>query len=77
MEALERAEAVTNGGLRGDRYTDYQVTFIELENIEAFTQSTGLALAGHAAAKYRHARDPAERAVWQALSRRAGLVRRP
>jgi MOSC domain-containing protein YiiM len=45
MEALERVEAVTNGGLRGDRYTGYQVTFIELENIEAFTQSTGLALA--------------------------------
>jgi MOSC domain-containing protein YiiM len=47
MEALDRVEAVTNGGLRGDRYTDYQVTFIELENIEAFTQSTGLALAPH------------------------------
>jgi MOSC domain-containing protein YiiM len=44
MQSLDRVEAVQNAGLRGDRYTKRQVTFIELENIEAFTQSTGLAL---------------------------------
>ena len=43
---------MANQGLRGDRYADpklrrspdYQVTLIELENIEAFTEATGLAL---------------------------------
>jgi MOSC domain-containing protein YiiM len=44
MQSLDRVEAVENAGLRGDRYTKRQVTFIELENIEAFSQSTGLAL---------------------------------
>jgi MOSC domain-containing protein YiiM len=44
MQSLERVAAVENAGLRGDRYTERQVTFIELENIEAFTRSTGLAL---------------------------------
>jgi MOSC domain-containing protein YiiM len=44
MESLEFVEALADAGLRGDRYTKHQVTFIELENIEAFTQSTGLAL---------------------------------
>jgi MOSC domain-containing protein YiiM len=53
MSAQQFAEALTEGGLRGDRYAeaknrrspDYQVTFIELENIEAFIHATGLALA--------------------------------
>jgi MOSC domain-containing protein YiiM len=45
MQSLDRVAAVENAGLRGDRYTKRQVTFIELENIEAFTRSTGLALA--------------------------------
>jgi MOSC domain-containing protein YiiM len=44
MESRDRIEALLNGGLRGDRYTAHQVTFIELENIEAFSQSTGLVL---------------------------------
>jgi MOSC domain-containing protein YiiM len=44
MQSLDRVAALENAGLRGDRYTKRQVTFIELENIEAFTQSTGLAL---------------------------------
>lgn len=53
MSAQQSAEALTEGGLRGDRYAeaknrrspDYEVTFIELENIEAFIQATGLPLA--------------------------------
>ena len=53
MSSQQSAEAIAEGGLRGDRYAeaknrrspDYQVTFIELENIEAFTQATGLPLA--------------------------------
>lgn len=45
MQSVERVEALADAGLRGDRYTGRQVTFIELENIEAFTRSTGLALA--------------------------------
>jgi MOSC domain-containing protein YiiM len=45
MQSLDRVEVVENAGLRGDRYTKRQVTFIELENIEAFTRSTGLPLA--------------------------------
>ena len=52
MSAEQSVEALTEGGLSGDRYSeaknrrspDYQVTFIELENIEAFTQATGLPL---------------------------------
>jgi MOSC domain-containing protein YiiM len=52
MSAEQSVEALTEGGLTGDRYSeaknrrspDYQVTFIELENIEAFTQATGLPL---------------------------------
>ena len=52
MSSLSSVEALTDDGLFGDRYTDtknrrgpdYQVTFIEMENIEAFTQVSGLAL---------------------------------
>src|SRR5688500_18439966 len=52
MSAEQSVEALTEGGLRGDRYSeaknrrspDYQVTLIELENIEAFAQATGLSL---------------------------------
>ncbi|HUQ28015.1 MAG TPA: MOSC domain-containing protein [Usitatibacter sp.] len=50
--SLQEVEALENQGLREDRYADarnrrgaaYQVTLIELENIQAFTESTGLAL---------------------------------
>lgn len=52
MFAIPSVEALTDGGLTGDRYTeaknrrspDYQVTLMELENIEAFIQATGLPL---------------------------------
>ena len=52
MSAQQSVEALTEAGLTGDRYSeeknrrspDYQVTFIELENIEAFTQASGLPL---------------------------------
>ena len=52
MTSLASAQAVAGGGLLGDRYSDssnrrspdYEVTFIELENVEAFAASTGLAL---------------------------------
>src|SRR2546429_9575169 len=52
MTSVASVEALTDGGLSGDRYTeaknrrspDYQVTLMELENIEAFTQATGLPL---------------------------------
>jgi MOSC domain-containing protein YiiM len=52
MSPQQSVEALTETGLTGDRYSeaknrrspDYQVTFIELENIEAFTQATGLPL---------------------------------
>jgi MOSC domain-containing protein YiiM len=52
MSAKQSVEALAEGGLTGDRYSeaknrrspDYQVTFIELESIEAFTQATGLPL---------------------------------
>jgi MOSC domain-containing protein YiiM len=52
MSAQQSVQALTEGGLVGDRYSeeknprspDYQVTFIELENIEAFVQATGLPL---------------------------------
>jgi MOSC domain-containing protein YiiM len=50
--ALEAVDALPDQGLRGDRYAeagnrrgaDYQVTLIEIENIEAFTHATHLAL---------------------------------
>ncbi|MEP7067885.1 MAG: VOC family protein [Usitatibacter sp.] len=50
--AVETVEALTDQGLRGDRYAeaanrrapDQQVTLIELENMEAFTHATGLPL---------------------------------
>jgi MOSC domain-containing protein YiiM len=52
MQSLDAVEAVAEHGLRGDRYMepknrrapDNQVTLIELENIEAFTRDTGVAL---------------------------------
>jgi len=52
LSAEPSVEALTDAGLTGDRYTeaknrrspDYQVTLIELENIEAFTHATGLPL---------------------------------
>ena len=52
MSAHQSVKALTEAGLTGDRYSeaknrrspDYQVTFIELENIEAFTQTSGLLL---------------------------------
>jgi MOSC domain-containing protein YiiM len=52
MSAQQSVEAFTEVGLAGDRYAeeknrrspDYQVTFIELENIEAFAQASGLPL---------------------------------
>jgi MOSC domain-containing protein YiiM len=52
MQSLASVEALADQGLRGDRYSqpknsqapDNQVTLIELENIEAFTRSTDLAL---------------------------------
>jgi len=52
MQSLRSVEALANEGLRGDRYCqarnrrapDYQVTLIELENIETFTRDTGLTL---------------------------------
>lgn len=45
MKSVPSVLAAGDGGLRGDRYADHQVTFIELENIEAFTATTGLELA--------------------------------
>jgi MOSC domain-containing protein YiiM len=53
MSAQQSVEALAEHGLVGDRYSeaknrrspDYQITFIELENIEAFTLTTGLPLA--------------------------------
>jgi len=52
MTSLLFVDALTNDGLVGDRYADAQnchspdcqVTLIELENIDAFARSTGLAL---------------------------------
>jgi len=52
MSAKQSVEALVDCGLTGDRYTeaknrrsaDYQVTLIELENIQAFAQATGLPL---------------------------------
>lgn len=56
MSELARVEAIADCGLVGDRYAerknrrsaDYQVTLIEIENIEAFNQSTGLLLTADA-----------------------------
>lgn len=55
MASLTEVEALGECGLRGDRYTDarnrksvdYQLTLIEIENIQAFAQASGLALAPH------------------------------
>ena len=52
MHAVMSVEALADCGLRGDRYAeaairrspDYQVTLIELENVEEFVRVTGLAL---------------------------------
>ena len=52
MTSVASVEASTDGGLSGDRYAeaknrrapDYQVTLIELENIEAFVGKTELVL---------------------------------
>jgi MOSC domain-containing protein YiiM len=52
MQRVDSVEALAGVGLRGDRYTrvksrhtdHYQVTLIELENIEAFVAASGLAL---------------------------------
>ena len=52
MISLQYVQAVAGQGLVGDRYADsenrrspdYQVTLIELENIESFVASTGLVL---------------------------------
>ena len=52
MLSVASVEAVADVGLWGDRYfdaavrrgPDYQVSLIELENIEAFAQETGLSL---------------------------------
>jgi MOSC domain-containing protein YiiM len=52
MSAPSAVEALSEIGLSGDRYVegknrrgpDYEVTLIELENIEAFTVATGLKL---------------------------------
>jgi MOSC domain-containing protein YiiM len=52
MSAQQSVEALTEVGLTGDRYCeannrrspDYQVTLIELENVEAFSQASGLPL---------------------------------
>ena len=52
MSAEPSVKALADAGLTGDRYTeaktrrspDYQVSLIEMENIEAFTQATGLPL---------------------------------
>ena len=49
MSALTSVEALPGVGLAGDRYSeaknrrspDYEVTLIELENIEGFTKATG------------------------------------
>jgi MOSC domain-containing protein YiiM len=55
MVALAEVEAVSDSGLKGDRYAqaqnrksaDYQLTLIELENIDAFAKGSGLHLAPH------------------------------
>jgi MOSC domain-containing protein YiiM len=53
MAALQSVAAIAGTGLVGDRYAEarnrrgpkYQLTLIELENIEAFREATGLSLA--------------------------------
>jgi MOSC domain-containing protein YiiM len=55
MIEMAEVEAVADCGLCGDRYSeavhrespDYQLTLIELEQIEAYTQATGLPMALH------------------------------
>lgn len=55
MLGLAEVEAIADCGLRGDRYAeagnrsspDCQLTLIELENIEAFAEASGLPLAPH------------------------------
>lgn len=55
MMPLKDVEALANMGLCGDRYAeeanrkspDYQLTLIEIENIEAFARASGLPLAPH------------------------------
>ena len=55
MAPLVEVEALSDSGLRGDRYADvnlrkspdYQITLIEIENIEAFACASGLSLAAH------------------------------
>lgn len=52
MTALTHVEALTECGLRGDRYVEpknrrspaYQVTLIEIENIDEFSRVTGFVL---------------------------------
>jgi len=52
MRSLGEVQALTDGGLDGDRYAlakhrksaDYQITLIELEHIEAFAAISGLPL---------------------------------
>ena len=52
MASLRSVQALAGQGLAGDRYTDlanrrspdYQITLIELENIEFFAANTGLVL---------------------------------
>lgn len=56
MRAVNEVVALADRGLEGDRYAnaknrktpDYQVTLIELENIAAFTRTTGLGLSSDA-----------------------------
>lgn len=53
MKELSHVEALTDCGLRGDRYTDpalrispdYQITLIEIENINGFSKALGKPLA--------------------------------
>lgn len=55
MIPLREVEALTDRGLRGDRYAEaanrkssaYQLTLIEIENIQAFAKTSGLPLAPH------------------------------
>jgi MOSC domain-containing protein YiiM len=52
MQSLRKVKAVADSGLVGDRYSnaeirrslDYQLTLIEMENIESFCRETGLEL---------------------------------
>src|SRR4051794_19551803 len=55
MLGLESVEAIEDCGLAGDRYTDprncrspdYQITLIEIENIEAYGRASRVWLAPH------------------------------